>query len=257
MAYMDREKKAQIAPVVMAICKRHGVKATVAVRHHSTLVLNIAEGRIDFMADRVADRFSPEVLASQERTSCLDVNPYHWRSSYTGAALAFFAEVFPALNAGNHNNSDSITDYSDVGWYVDVNVGRWGNPYRVNPALVADWFTECQPAPGEEPDPRYCTSCGRERDLCGHGDEPGTLPADPVVQRPPAPAPVRPEGCYCASLPRSVYADADSAAPLCDVCRGIVEKLTTPVRPGLRLVHPEPEYLTIPRPFQMYGCGIA
>ena len=51
MAYMSQEKKAEIAPAIKAICKKYGVKASVAVRHHSTLVLNIKSGKIDFIGN--------------------------------------------------------------------------------------------------------------------------------------------------------------------------------------------------------------
>jgi hypothetical protein len=33
------------------------------------------------------------------------------------------------MNAGNHNNSDVQSDYFDVGWYIDVNIGKWNKPY--------------------------------------------------------------------------------------------------------------------------------
>jgi hypothetical protein len=33
------------------------------------------------------------------------------------------------MNMGNHDNSDIMTDYFDVGWYVDVNIGLWNKPY--------------------------------------------------------------------------------------------------------------------------------
>lgn len=134
MAYMPQDKKKAIEVVVKAICKRHGVKATVAVRHHSTLVLNIASGSIDFFGDRNRDRWSPERLA--EPPTNIDVNPYYWREDFTGAALALFAEIFPVLNDGNHDHSDLMTDYHDVGWYVDVNVGRWDKPYLLTAATV-------------------------------------------------------------------------------------------------------------------------
>lgn len=127
MAYMSQEKKAQIAPVVKAICAKHGVKATLAVRHHSTLVLNISAGKIDFFADLVWRECDHEW--QKKPTGSLDINPYWYDEHYTGAALAFFEEIFPALNAGNPNRSDYATDYHDVGWYVDVNVGHWNKPY--------------------------------------------------------------------------------------------------------------------------------
>ena len=49
MAYMSQEKKAKIAPVVKAVLKKYKVKGSLAVRNHSTLVLNIKSGSIDFI----------------------------------------------------------------------------------------------------------------------------------------------------------------------------------------------------------------
>ena len=49
MAYVSQELKAKLAPTIKAICKKYGVKASIAVRNHSTLVLNIKQGRIDFI----------------------------------------------------------------------------------------------------------------------------------------------------------------------------------------------------------------
>ena len=31
----------------------------------------------------------------------------------------------------NHNNSDVQTDYFDVGWYIEINVGDWEKPYKL------------------------------------------------------------------------------------------------------------------------------
>ena len=36
-----------------------------------------------------------------------------------------------AMNIGNHDNSDLQTDYYDVGWYVNLQFGRWNKPYNV------------------------------------------------------------------------------------------------------------------------------
>jgi hypothetical protein len=30
---------------------------------------------------------------------------------------------------GNHDNSDIQSDYFDVGWYVEVNIGKWNKAY--------------------------------------------------------------------------------------------------------------------------------
>ena len=49
MAYMSQERKANLAPAIKAVLKKYKVKATIAVRNHSTLVVNIKSGSIDFI----------------------------------------------------------------------------------------------------------------------------------------------------------------------------------------------------------------
>jgi len=129
MAYISQEKKAKIAPKVKAICAKYGVKATLAIHHHSTLMLNIKSGTIDFIGN------SNEVCGSDHyqvsrgfraNTSGYDrINPYHFKSHYSGKALKFLTEVYAAMMEGNHDNSDAQVDYFDVGWYVEVNIGKW------------------------------------------------------------------------------------------------------------------------------------
>jgi hypothetical protein len=99
MAYMNQERKSKIAPVVKAICKKYGVKASLSVRNHMTLCLTIKSGNIDFVGD------------------------YH-------DSEEFLKEVLTAMNEGNHDRSEIQYDYFDVGWYVDVNVGRWNESYQ-------------------------------------------------------------------------------------------------------------------------------
>ena len=45
--------------------------------------------------------------------------------------LAFLNHFLDALNLGNYTNIVIQTDYFDVGWYVDVNIGRWDKPFVV------------------------------------------------------------------------------------------------------------------------------
>jgi hypothetical protein len=123
MAYMSQERKAAIAPVIKAICKKYGVKASLAVRNHSTLVLNIKSGKIDFIKD-FGDSESAAKFGIQ-------VNPYHYKSHFEGKSNKFLSEVIPAMNTGNHDNSNAMIDYFDVGWYVDVNIGKGNKPYTI------------------------------------------------------------------------------------------------------------------------------
>jgi hypothetical protein len=120
---MSQEKKAKIAPAVKAILKKYNVKASLAVRNHSTLVLNVKQGPIDF----IKDFGNPEDAAKFG----IQVNPYWYHEHFTGESKKFLSEVITAMNDGNHDRSDIQTDYFDVGWYVDVNIGQWNKPYAL------------------------------------------------------------------------------------------------------------------------------
>lgn len=131
MAYMNQERKAAIAPVVKAICKKYGVKASLAVRHHSTLVLNIKSGKIDFIESYRQSRGESQMVKERPLTY-IDVNPYWHQEHFTGTALSFMKEVFAALKGPDYfDHSDIQTDYFNCSHYVDVNIGQWDKPYNL------------------------------------------------------------------------------------------------------------------------------
>lgn len=140
MAYFSQEKKAKIAPQVKAILKKYGVKGSLSVRNHSTLCLTVKSGSIDFIENFIktdiekpyAKHMSDGEVAYIRKTRSVDVNPYWYHEHFSGKAKSFLAEILKAMNSGNHDNSDAQIDYFDVGWYVDVNIGRWNKPYIVS-----------------------------------------------------------------------------------------------------------------------------
>jgi hypothetical protein len=137
MAYMNQERKALIAPVVKAILKKYKVKGSLSVRNHSTLVLNIKSGSIDFIENFIntgsdksyVSQMSQDQIDYLRKNQSVDVNPYWYHEHFSGKAKQFLREVLTAMNDGNWDKSDIQTDYFNVGWYVDVNVGRWNKPY--------------------------------------------------------------------------------------------------------------------------------
>ena len=139
MAYVSQELKAKLAPTIKAICKKYGVKASIAVRNHSTLVLNIKQGRIDFIENFIetdangltGKKMGQDQIDYIRKNRSLDVNPYWYKEHFSGRALNFLKEVIPAMNAGNWDESDIQTDYFNVGWYIDVNIGKWSKPYAL------------------------------------------------------------------------------------------------------------------------------
>jgi len=132
MAYFSKENKKELAPKIKEVCKKYGVKATMAVRHNSTFVLNIRSGDIDFISNynsSIGDRNldSPRMA----ETDHINVNVYWYDKHFSGIAKDFLGEVIKVMNNGNHDNSDIMTDYWDVGWYIDVNIGNYDKPYHV------------------------------------------------------------------------------------------------------------------------------
>lgn len=132
MAYFSQERKAQIAPKVKNILKKYGLKGSLRVRNHMTVVLTLTGGKIDFInnyLDTVGRDAQNEKWVSEKRQ--IDVNVYHYRNQFDGEARDALAELIAALNEGNYDNSQIEYDYFDRGWYVDVQVGKWNKPYAV------------------------------------------------------------------------------------------------------------------------------
>jgi len=111
MAYVSKETKAELAPGIKKVLAKYGMKGTLAVNHHATLECNLKSGPIDFGTD--------------------SVNTYHIDSHFTGVAKEFLLKLKGAMMVGNHNNSDIMTDYFDVGWYIGINIGKWDKPYEM------------------------------------------------------------------------------------------------------------------------------
>jgi hypothetical protein len=98
-----------------------------------TLCLNIKSGAIDFIGNyntvNIDDPRYANYGGFRPAVDYIDVNPFWYQDHFDGVAKKFLKEILTAMNDGNHDNSDIQTDYFDVGWYVDVNIGRWNKPY--------------------------------------------------------------------------------------------------------------------------------
>ena len=140
MAYMSQEKKAKIVAAVKPILKKYGVKGSFAVRNHSTIVLTLKQGQIDFvenyiqtdMNSPVAKKMSDDQVNYIRKNQSIDVNPYWFQEHFTGKAKAFLTETFTAMKSADwYDRSDAQVDYFDTAYYCDVNVGNWNKPYQV------------------------------------------------------------------------------------------------------------------------------
>ena len=121
MVFISKEDKNAKAVLLHALGKKYGVKLSVARDHYSTIVLNIASGKIDFMNE----------YNLKDDSGYIQVNHYRIDHNFCGMSQEFLNECYRILNANNYNNSDSLVDYFDVGFfYIDINIGTFKKPYE-------------------------------------------------------------------------------------------------------------------------------
>ena len=137
MAYISQTEKKELAPAIKAVLKKYGVKGSIAINHHSSLVVNIKSGVLDFLgaSQKYNDR-QAEIrgLAPYEVGSYLQVNTSwceQWMEDIGETKIAkFYGELIAAMKGTRwYNNSDIMTDYFDYAYYLDINVGKWDKGY--------------------------------------------------------------------------------------------------------------------------------
>lgn len=136
MAYMNQERKAKITKMLKPILAKYKVKGSLSVRNHSTIVLTLKSGAIDFIgnSNRVCGNDFYQVQRGfKPTTSGYDqVNPYWFQDHYDGDAKAFLTEAFKALKSADwYDESNAMIDYFNIAYYVDINIGKWNAPYIV------------------------------------------------------------------------------------------------------------------------------
>src|SRR5210317_2339261 len=81
MAYVSQELKKKLSPSIKAVLKKYGMKGSIAVNNHSTLVVNLKEGALDLIgAANKYNKLMEKIRSwgrSYEITDNFQVNPYH------------------------------------------------------------------------------------------------------------------------------------------------------------------------------------
>jgi len=137
MAFMNQERKKLLAPGIKSVLKRYGMKGSIGVDHYSSLVVNLKSGPLDLIGNynEVAEkRYSNGSNPSwSPHEGYMNINEYWVEENYSGKYLAFVKELVDAMmgckEIQNHDRSDIQTDYFDVGWYIEINVGKWDKDY--------------------------------------------------------------------------------------------------------------------------------
>ena len=116
MAYVSQDDKAKLAPQIKKVLSKYGMKGSISIRHHMSLVVTIQSGSIEFDHSH-GDGYT-------------QVNVYHIDSHYEGKAKAFLTELLAAMKGPDYfNNDDAMTDYFHRSHDTDINIGKWNKPY--------------------------------------------------------------------------------------------------------------------------------
>ncbi len=144
MAYMSQKQKKEIAVLLKkefgTSVKKRGFSYSLGVRHHSTIVMKIKSGTVDFIGNYI-DTADDHRLAEWRRSNIdpikeiksLSVNEHNIETSFSGKVKDILLRIRKCLNKDNFDKSDIMTDYFHVGHYISIDVGQWDKPYKCYP----------------------------------------------------------------------------------------------------------------------------
>lgn len=125
MAYASKEQKVMIVAGLKEVMPK-GWKYSVAINHHTSFVLTISKAPVDLIKIAKDKGYHAMDNHVQLNAQCLGKH-------FVGTEVAdVFAKIQKVMFSANyHDNSDSMTDYFDVAYYVDVNLGKWNKGFEV------------------------------------------------------------------------------------------------------------------------------
>ena len=142
MAYVSKETKAKLSPAIKAVLKKYKMKGTIAVRHHTMLVVNIKEGELDILGamknaalksahwdhSNVHDVENLNYTLSATHTN---VNEYWIDKNYAcPVVVAFLTELKEAMYGEDYfDKTDIMSDYFHCSHYINIKVGQYDKPY--------------------------------------------------------------------------------------------------------------------------------
>jgi hypothetical protein len=140
MAYVSKEMKLNLAPAIKAVLKKFNLKGTISVRNHTSLVVKIKSGPIDFVENLIEtdlDHMHNDVMSADHieylrKRGYVDVNTYYINDRYTGDARQALLELKEAMEGPEFFCHDDIqSDYFYRSHYINILVGAWNKPYVV------------------------------------------------------------------------------------------------------------------------------
>ena len=114
-------------------------KFSVVRDHHSSVSIALMKGPA-FKDYEYFDRYANETkVGNLSDGEHHQINQFHLEDFYGKEnaeildKIHVIAKTAPAKNGGKewYNNSDIMTDYFDIAYYVHINVGKWDKQYEI------------------------------------------------------------------------------------------------------------------------------
>jgi len=121
MAFLNQEKKAKIVVELKKVIPADW-KYSLSV-HHSSITLRIMAAPIDLFAAHSGH--------SSWSNGYIQLNEFCLEGQFSGDLLEIFKKIRDAMNTGNWDKSDIMSDYFNVGHYAYIHIGRWDKPFQV------------------------------------------------------------------------------------------------------------------------------
>ena len=137
MAYISQNEKKELAPAIKKVLKAYGMKGTIGINHHSTLVVNLKSGSLDLLgaAQRVNDeRANRQGLPTTQIGEYFQANAYREPTEYENFNQKigrFYSDLIKAMKGTKwFDKSDMMTDYFHTAYFLSINVGKYSSPYQ-------------------------------------------------------------------------------------------------------------------------------
>lgn len=118
-AYIKPEQVAEMRKKIREeFPTKDGWKISVTIKHYSVVDVHILEAPVQLLKEDEINENNYKQLSEYR----LEKRPY-------GELLEKIRKI---CMEGNHDNSDIMTDYFDVGWYFHLTIGAWDKPFKVN-----------------------------------------------------------------------------------------------------------------------------
>lgn len=120
MAYVSKEMKTKLVAEIKKVMPKDW-KASYAIKNYSTLVVTISKAPI----------ILTETFDDVRKDNQYSVNEYHFQSHCKDKeVLKTLENIINAMNGQNYDNSDRMTDYFDVGYYIELQFGSWKKDFE-------------------------------------------------------------------------------------------------------------------------------